>query len=346
MRLRRAIVLALAICLFAVLGWAGPAEATFPGQNGKIVFSAFAPDGTAGIFAADPGGGGEPVLLVSEEGSPPRLPVDPAWSADGKRLAYSFGGISVRDAGGTSRIGGHNLTAHPAWSPNGTRIAYDSEHVTGGPGFCCDTILDGLWTIASDGSGDSPLAAPPAADPAWSPDGTKIAFEYESDGKEDIWVMNADGTGTANLTRHNSTFTESIQPSWSPDGTKLAFASGSVGDYQLHVIRADGGGEQQLTFGEQDSFSPIWSPDGTKIAFARGRSVWVMRADGSPPIQLVSGAISLPFYVGELDWQPLVGPQREDFKNSSSFCKAERDFLGQDGFASRYGNLGHCVSRH
>jgi hypothetical protein len=48
---------------------------------------------------------------------------------------------------------------------------------------------------------------------------------------------------------------------------------------------------------------------------------------------------------GSPDWQPLTGPRREDFKNASHFCKAEREFLGEQEFKREYGNHGGCVTR-
>lgn len=105
--------------------------------------------------------------------------------------------------------------------------------------------------------------------PAWSPDGTKIAYSNSSISPGPsvtmtIWVMNADGSGAHQIASGLGYF----DPDWSPDGTKIAFTRLGTG---LYVMNADGSAQTQLTSATSDS-SPSWSPDGTKIAFSRGVS--------------------------------------------------------------------------
>ena len=66
--------------------------------------------------------------------------------------------------------------------------------------------------------------------PAWSPDGGKIAFVSTRDGNPEIYVMNADGTGVVNLSTNAAS---DLGPAWSPDGTRLAFHSNQIG--RAHV---------------------------------------------------------------------------------------------------------------
>ena len=125
--------------------------------------------------------------------------------------------------------------------------------------------------------------------PAWSPDGTKIAF-YGRDGGGALYVMNADGRNPVILRR--GTYTD---PAWSPDGTRIASAFRSSDapryDYNIHVMNADGSNPVQLTHSSGDA-SPAWSPDGTKIAFRRyAHSTYVMNADGSNPVLLKRWAV-------------------------------------------------------
>jgi len=123
--------------------------------------------------------------------------------------------------------------------------------------------------------------------PAWSPDGTKIAFVTGRDGNREIYLMNPDGSGQVNLT--NSPAFEST-PVWSPDGSRIAFVSDRDGNLEIYAMNTDGSGQVNLTGSPADESSPVWSPDGTRIAFVSGRDgnqeIYVMNADGSGQIDL------------------------------------------------------------
>ena len=99
-------------------------------------------------------------------------------------------------------------------------------------------------------------------DPAWSPDGTKIAFSSRRSGSNALYVMNADGTGTQMLTGAKS---DDVHPTWSPDGTRVAFARS--GD--LVVVNADGSDARSIVSSRDEESQPAWSPDGRWIAFVR-----------------------------------------------------------------------------
>ncbi len=126
-------------------------------------------------------------------------------------------------------------------------------------------------------------------EPAWSPNGRRIAFTRSADcycaGR--IFVMRANGRGVRRLT--DGRLDES--PEWSPDGRLIAYTS----QRGLKVIRPDGSHERRVsrfgTVGEVD-----WSPDGRRIAFARGRFVWTARWKGGGERRLVRG--------GDPDWSP------------------------------------------
>ena len=96
--------------------------------------------------------------------------------------------------------------------------------------------------------------------PAWSPNGTRLAYECG----QDICAINADRTGFARLTLDGA---GNHHPTWSPDGSKIAFAAthGSVAD--LYVMAANGSGATRRTQGVGFVGSPAWSPDGATIAF-------------------------------------------------------------------------------
>ena len=82
--------------------------------------------------------------------------------------------------------------------------------------------------------------------PAWSPDGTRIAFWTNRDGNDEIYAMNANGTGPVNLS--NNPFFD-VDPAWSPDGTLIAFRSGRTGNDEVYVMTSGGAGQTNLRIG-------------------------------------------------------------------------------------------------
>jgi TolB protein len=99
---------------------------------------------------------------------------------------------------------------------------------------------------------------------------------------EQIYRVDADGTGLKDLSRSVCAGFSDQVPRWSPDGSKIAFYRCCIdsGD-QVFVMNADGTGQTQLTHGGSNSGPMAWSPTGAQIAFVRSRSIWIMNADGS-----------------------------------------------------------------
>jgi Tol biopolymer transport system component len=126
-------------------------------------------------------------------------------------------------------------------------------------------------------------------DPAWSPDGRSIAFASKRSGTFDIYVMNADGTGTRRVTSGPE---DDGHPTWSPDGGRIAFDRGASGD--LYVMSSDGSGVHPIADDPAPENEPAWSPDGRWIAYVRRtpgtevRELWLVRADGSEQQRLTS----------------------------------------------------------
>jgi TolB protein len=121
----------------------------------------------------------------------------------------------------------------------------------------------------------------------WSPDGRTILFVTDRDGNDEIYAMNADGTGARNLTRSPGSDGFFV---WSPDGRRIAFSSTrdtrDQDNSELYVMNADGSGVRRITRAPGVEFLLGWSPDGRKLAFGRypSKPRWafsVMNADGS-----------------------------------------------------------------
>ena len=104
--------------------------------------------------------------------------------------------------------------------------------------------------------------------PAWSPDGSRLAFYSERDGNAEIYVMNADGSGVTRLT---GTSADEGYPAWSPDGRTISFDSDRDGNFDVFAMNADGSNVRPLTRDKARDVSATWSPDGKTIVFMSDR---------------------------------------------------------------------------
>lgn len=180
-------------------------------------------------------------------------------------------------------------------SPDRTQIAF----TTGRPAQ--------IVTIRTDGSGLRELG--PAGtftySPAWSPDGTMIAFMGEpasGPGPQfEIHVMDADGSDVRKLTGPRTGFgaeppgSFGANPQWSPDGSTIVYSRDSTPETEdgwtghIWTLSVGAGSAARLTAASAvDEGYPAYSPDGSQIAYARDGAVWVMGADGTDPHQLVA----------------------------------------------------------
>lgn len=311
-RLAAALTAALTV---STLTMTAPAQATYPGSNGRIVFGGFydTEDGRAAdLFSVQ--ADGENLTRLTDDAA---FDLCPAVSADGRRLATCRNEgagyeIWTMDLDGThprqlTGLGGAAL--FPDWNPQGNRIVFQWApspddnpglyvvHAQSGrvtpllvePGFALsfpvyspdgrnvlylkqqfdsngDPSYGQLWTLDVKSGRTTQLTSDEALKdqlPDWSPDGRRIVYNAITDGDDDIWIMNADGTGQKNLTAEAGA-TE-VAPAFSPDGAWIAFTGtgGPVpdGERYIQVMRTDGTDRAVLveTPGYKHA-APAWQP--------------------------------------------------------------------------------------
>jgi hypothetical protein len=263
----------------------GAAEPIWSPDGSQIAYVAYQPER---LVVANADGTGEHTVTTGSVhlGS---------WSPDGARLAYVLDGTKIDTAnttGGDERQlsfdGG--AKGSPVWSPDGLRIAY-SSWVQQQP------VQVELFVVGADGTGLTQLThAPPDkpddnVNPAWSPDGSWIAFARAPWAQQQsISIVHPDGSALHRVADDGHLETGG-QPAWSPDGAKIAFTNdvnGAVaGEHvgrEIFVVDADGTNEQRLTeLGPKvvEDGDPTWSHDGVLLLFARSGKLATMNADGT-----------------------------------------------------------------
>jgi TolB protein len=164
----------------------------------------------------------------------------PAYSPDGTRIAFSanralgtstFEIYIMNSDGSDPRLlfGDRAISAGATWSADGKSIVFANDREDGRVGNF------ELFAVDVDGGPERRLTNRPRydVDPAFSPDGRRIAFSSNTDGNFEIYVMNADGTGVVRLTRDLG---RDLMPRWSPDGRKVIFTSDRSGRYAIYEI--------------------------------------------------------------------------------------------------------------
>ena len=300
---RRAIIflgasMALLFLASALASTEASAQTTSP--EGKIVFVRPGPDPSEHCF----GQACSDIWVMDADGSnqtnltntPDTNEGQPAWSSDGTRIAFTsdqdevgdFTDIWVMDADGSNQT---NLTKtpdtpdadnfheyQPSWSPSGTQIVFVREI----PGQVFSEQPD-IFVMDTDPTTDDAINLTDTdaseSDPAWSPDGTKIAFAGVRNQGSEIVTMDPDGQNEAILTG-DSFEGDDRAPDWSPDSTKVVFmkqsqVGGCCEPWEIWAVNRDGSGDTNLTNDPRDDMGPSWSPDGTEITFTSNRDATV-----------------------------------------------------------------------
>ena len=245
-------------------------------DRSRIAFVQFTSGLTGNVLVMGAGGGGARLVAAG---------LQPAWTPDGRSLAYVRDGdiYTVAADGGPEQllIGGPTLDSDPAWSPDGKRIAFARRAAAGAPAD--------VWTAAADGSGAVQLTrvgdahdtcnAVEGFSPAWSPDGTEIAYVrgiginstcFDHFFLMSIRAIHPDGSGDRLVTTGGGKGQGGASdPAWSPDSAHLAFTisadnptegqyvSGGDLNYRIGVVDRSGRGLRVL-FHLGDSQDPDW----------------------------------------------------------------------------------------
>jgi hypothetical protein len=267
-RLVRRGLIAVTACVAALVPLSSAAGGAFPGDNGPIAYTC----GT-NICQVNPDGANQRTLISNG--------VDPTWSSDETAIAYTTtSGITVADPDGSfpALLPTGPGATQPTLSFSGSLIAY----VQGGD----------IWTIptTTGSAGTNRTSTPGTAesDPAYSPDGTRIA--YVANGQVNI-LNAAFGYATRVVT---TTAVAAHDPTWSPDGATIAYSdSGQI--YTISSAATSGAGTA-VAAGAQ----PAFSPDGAKIALINAAGhLAVVAATGGVPTAITSTADASP------DWESI-----------------------------------------
>ncbi|MBW1996161.1 MAG: Tol-Pal system beta propeller repeat protein TolB, partial [Deltaproteobacteria bacterium] len=217
-----------------------------------------------------------------------KINLTPAWSSDGKWIAYTsyLRGRPdlyirhVKDKHGTV-VSKKGINTTPAWVPGKFSLAATLSF-SGDPE---------IYLLTGSGKIIKRLTRSYGIDvsPSWSPDGKKFAFVSNRSGSPQIYIKDMESGRVERLTYEGNYNTS---PSWSPKGDRIAYSGMNNGNFDIFVIDVNTGALLQLTANQRDNESPSWSPDGSLITFSTTREgpsrIYVMTAIGTDQRRLLA----------------------------------------------------------
>jgi TolB protein len=234
---------------------------------------------------------------------------DPEGTVPSDRAGHRALFVMNADGGNLRRLTDKLYCRQPTWSADSKRIAFIARNQP--VNFVTGDIFGDIHLANRDGSGPAKLTNKLGeqpqldADPAWCPDGKKIAFVRFAKAGYEIHVIDPDSGRERRLLADSSKF-GMVFPVWFPDGSRLVYAWSSEGGLEIFVCDADGRNTRQVTRLKGENTWPNWSPDGKHIYFfhragAERRKCYRIQVDGTN-LQEVSFRALL--WVGSFAWTP------------------------------------------